>query len=328
VSVVIPTRNRPDYLNVTLAAVLNQRDVELEVVIVDDGSQCDIAAAGAEIHDPRVTIVRHASRRGVAAARNSGIAIARGQWLAFNDDDDIWAPDKLSAQLAALAGSPAARWSCAGDVHVDDDLKIFQHSEPPSAEEVADLMLVHCAIPSGGSGVLADAELVRILGGFDESLSICADYDLWIRLALAAPLASVRRPLIAYRVHDRGLSCDLDDIGAELDIIDAKYASDRASRDLAAAGGVHLWIGDRHQRMGRRVRAARSYLRSSSVIGRPRAATRAFEALVWPSAMRFRDERRARRVPRAWFAEAEEWLAPLREVQSQGRATYSAASEA
>ncbi len=318
----IPTRNRPDYLKATLAAVLNQRDVEFEVVVVDDGSDRDIAGSGADIHDRRVNVVRHGVQRGVAAARNSGIAVARHGWLAFTDDDDIWAPDKLAAQLAALDHLPEARWSCAGDVHVDDDLNVFGYSEPPAAADVVDLMLVENAIPSGGSGVVADADLVRLCGGFDESLSICADYDLWIRLALAAPLAAVSRPLIAYRVHNGGLSRNLDTIGSEHQIIEAKYAHERARRGVVVADGIHLWMGDRYQRSGRRRPAARAYLHASSVVGHPRAAARALEAFVWPSAMRLRDARRARYVPAAWLTEVEEWLTPIRELQSRSRSKY------
>jgi glycosyltransferase involved in cell wall biosynthesis len=315
VSVVIPTRNRRDLLQVTLTAVLEQQGVDLEVVVVDDGSDVPVAAVITN-SDPRVRVVRHRTSRGVAAARNTGIGAARHRWLAFTDDDDVWAPDKLTSQLDALCKQPDARWSCVGDVQVDDDLHVFQNSEPPAAGDVADLVLVTNPIPGGASGVLADAELVRSLSGFDETLSMCADYDLWIRLGLVSPLAPVNRPLVAYRVHAGGMSRQLDRVHDELRFIGAKYADERSRRKLVVEDGIHLWIADRHQRSGHRIAAARAYLRATSATGTARAVGRAVEALVWPGAYHLRDERRARSVPDVWMAETETWLAPRREQQA------------
>jgi glycosyltransferase involved in cell wall biosynthesis len=315
VSVVIPTRNRRELLEVTLAAVLDQLAVDLEVVVVDDGSDVPVAAVINNC-DARVRVVRHPTSRGVAAARNTGIDAARYPWLAFTDDDDVWAPDKLTSQLDALSERSSARWSCVGDVQVDDELHVFQNSEPPAAGDVADLVLVTNPIPGGASGVVADTELVRSLHGFDESLSMCADYDLWIRLGLAGPVASVNRPLVAYRVHAGGMSRQLDRVHEELRFIGAKYAHERARRGLTVEDGIHLWIADRHQRSGHRVAAARAYLRATSATGTARAVGRAAEALVWPGAYHLRDERRARSVPDAWMAETETWLAPRREQEA------------
>jgi len=315
VSVVIPTHNRPDLLEVTLSAVLDQCDVDFEVIVVDDGSEVPVRAHA----DRRVRIVRHATPRGVAAARNAGVAAATMPWVAFTDDDDIWAPGKLAAQLDALAAAPDARWSCVAAVQVDDDLNIFEGNRPPWAGDVANLLLRLNPIPGGASGVVADKELVLRVGGFDESLSVCADYDLWIRLALAAPLAPVDRPLVAYRIHAGGMSRSLDDVGRELGILEAKYADERARRGVVVTDAINLWIGDRHQRSGRRLRAAGAYLRSTSIIGWPRAVGRAAEALVWPGAFRLRDERRLRQVPSTWVKSTEEWLAPRRDLQPRVR---------
>jgi GT2 family glycosyltransferase len=308
VSVVIPTCDRPELLRITLAAVLSQRDVDFETIVVDDCSEVPVSVP----HDPRIRILRQSSRQGVAAARNRGIANATKPWLAFTDDDDIWAPDKLASQLDALSRYPAARWSSGGAVQVDDDLVVFEGNRPPASGDVADLLLVSNAIPGGASGVVADAELVRRLGGFDEALSMCADYDLWIRLALASPLAGVDRPLLAYRIHAGGMSRSLDHIREELAIIETKYAPERAARGVVSADAIHLWIGDRHQRSGRRLPAALEYLRSASVIGWPRAIGRAVETTVWPGAFRRRDRRRARSVPADWTAQTEKWLGAAR----------------
>jgi glycosyltransferase involved in cell wall biosynthesis len=308
-SVVIPTHNRQDLFDITLAAVLDQRGVDFEVIVVDDGSDPPVSIPA----DARVRVIRNESPLGVAATRNRGIAAATRRWVAFTDDDDIWAPDKLLAQWHRLVESDGALWSSCGAVQIDDDLAIFESNQPPLGREVGDRLLVSNPIPGGASGVVVDTELVRRVGAFDESLSVCADYDLWIRLALAAPHAPVNRPLVAYRVHDGGMSRSLENIRAELGIIEAKYAAERASRDVVVADAINLWIGDRHQRSGRRIAAARAFLRSSRTVGRPRSVGRALEAIVWPSAFRHRDERRRKAVPDAWVAEAEQWLAPIRD---------------
>src|SRR3954469_4879731 len=104
VSVVVPTRNRSRLLAATLRSVLRQRAVDLEVIVVDEGSTDDTGAVIAGLRDPRIRIVRHDVPRGVSRARNRGAEEARGDWVAFVDDDDLWAPDKLARQVqAALA---------------------------------------------------------------------------------------------------------------------------------------------------------------------------------------------------------------------------------
>ena len=96
VSVVVPTHNRSGLLAQTLHSVLWQRGVDLEVLVVDDGSADDTAEMVAGLADPRIRLLRHDHPQGVSAARNRGVAAASGRWLAFCDDDDLWAPDKLA----------------------------------------------------------------------------------------------------------------------------------------------------------------------------------------------------------------------------------------
>src|SRR5690349_19085339 len=102
-SVVIPTRNRANLLALTLRSVLRQRDVDIEVVVVDDGDGPETAALVNAFEDARVRLIRNSEPRGECGARNCGVAAAQREWVAFCDDDDLWAPDKLSAQLVAAA---------------------------------------------------------------------------------------------------------------------------------------------------------------------------------------------------------------------------------
>ena len=135
---------------------------------------------------------------------------------------------------------------------------------------------------------------MRRLAGFDEALSNSADSDMWIRLGLAAQLAPVDRPLLGYRVHGLGMSRQLDDIYREIGHVRAKHREERAARGITPGETINMWIGERHQRSGRRFAAARAYLRASTAIGGRLAAARAAEAMLWPGAFRLRDSRRAR----------------------------------
>src|SRR5918993_3753166 len=135
ISVVVPTRNRSDLLAVTLRSVLRQRDVDLEVIVVDEASTDDTARMLAAVGDPRVRSIRHQTPQGVSTARNHGAAEARGEWVAFTDDDDLWAPDKLARQLhaAQVAGRD---WAYTGSVNIADDFRIIYGSPPLPPEQV------------------------------------------------------------------------------------------------------------------------------------------------------------------------------------------------
>jgi len=314
VTVVIPTKDRWALLRGTLASVLAQRDVDLDVVVVDDGSTTSSGRDASELDDPRVRVVRHERSHGVAAARNRGLAEAAAAWVAFVDDDDLWAPDKLRAQLDALAAVPGARWSCVGEVHVDGALATIGYDTPPPSGDVAPLLLATNRVPGGGSGVLADAELVREVGGFDERLRNLADYDLWIRLALAARVATVDRPLLAYRIHGGGLSRQLVDVLDEHDHVVGKYAAARAARGVELVPEIHFWVADRLERSGRRAAALRSYVRAGWARAWPRIVM-----LPVPGVVGARDRRRARRpLPAGWDRADLAWLDDLR-VAGSGR---------
>ena len=118
VSVVIPTRNRSALLATTLRSVLRQQQVDLEVIVVDEASTDDTPAVLAAIGDTALRVIRHDAPRWLAAARNSGAAEAQGEWLAFLDDDDLWAPDKLVRQIQA-AEEANRDWVYAGSVNFE-----------------------------------------------------------------------------------------------------------------------------------------------------------------------------------------------------------------
>jgi glycosyltransferase involved in cell wall biosynthesis len=315
VTVVLPTRDRRSLLERSLGSALDQTGVELDVLVVDDGSTDDTPAWVASVDDPRVTLVTHVESRGVAAARNTGIERARTPWIAFLDDDDVWAPAKLEEQLAALQASPGARWACVGQVTLDGRLRIIASAAPPAdADHVLEPLLTLNAVPGGGSGVLADTALVRELGGFDTRLSLLADWDLWIRLAASAPAAVVDRPLLGYVRHAANMSWDVSRIGAEFAILDVKHAGLRSQLGVRPDGDLwSSWIGEAERRSGNRWRAVAADLRQAARARTPRPLLRAAVTAVSPSAwIDLHNRRTARSVDPSWRDEAEAWLAQIR----------------
>jgi glycosyltransferase involved in cell wall biosynthesis len=288
VTVVIPTQGRWSLLRRTLAGALRQRDVEFEIVVVDDGSSDETAERLVELDDRRVRPIRHDVRRHVAVARNAGVAAARGEWIAFLDDDDLWAPNKLSTQLRAAAAQKADFAWCAGLV-VDSRCSILDTWPARDPDEIMGLLLRGNWMPAGASNVVARAGLVRELGGFDEKLRHFADWDLWIRLAAAGRGAACPEALVAYVRHSRNMVLtDRRGLVRELRALAAKHraAADRygvrPDRVLPDQAGVYRWLGASQARSGRRGRAAAYYLRaglSRSPYGRRRSMRDAARAL-------------------------------------------------
>ncbi len=248
----------------SLAAALGQEDVELEVTVVDDGSTDAMPSGLPGLDDPRVRVVRHAQPGGVAAARNAGIRQAQAEWVAFLDDDDVWAPHKLRAQIDR-ADTAGAGFAYAGTVWVDDRHRLIHGHAPPGAETLAAALLRWNVLWGGGSNVLARTDVLRSLGGFDERLFQLADWDLWIRLALAAPGAAIGDVLVALLVHNRSmLVVDRRDVFGEFGYLVAKHrtASERAGVEFDRARFAR-WAASGHLRAGRRLTAARTYVRGT-----------------------------------------------------------------
>ncbi len=196
VSVIIPTHNRRDLVCEAVASALAQCDAAAEVIVVDDGSNDGTAAALRQFGD-RIRY-RCQAQRGVAAARNAGAQMALGDWLAFLDSDDLWRPDKLARQLAYHAARPALRASQTGEVWIRNGVRVnpCRHHGKPDGDIFVP-SVARCVVSP--SAVLLHRALFESLGGFDESLPVCEDYDLWLRLGVREPLGLLDLPLVVKR---------------------------------------------------------------------------------------------------------------------------------
>ena len=269
--------------------------------MVDDGSDDGTCEAVEALGDDRIRVIRHDQPGGVSRARNDGIDSARGRWVAFCDDDDLWAPDKLARQIAAA--SSHRQWVYCGAVKIDETNRIVGGTPPPNPEVLARRMPSWSLMPGGCSGVVATRAVLSQTGGFDPDLVNFADWDLWIRLVAAGPPAVDPGPLVGYRFHGEQASLDLGLNLRELEMIDGRYGQ-RVDR-----GEVHRYLAWRCVRSGRRGVGIKHF--GAAFLRHPTPVTSDVWGLV--------RERLSRRIPlitppvvapsvSRWREEAREWL--------------------
>lgn len=315
VSVVIPTRNRRALLERSLASALGQRAVRVEVVVVvdasGDGTESYLAALGGR----PVSVLRNTEPAGVSLARNAGLAAARAPWVAFLDDDDVWAPERLRTQLDELARSPHAGWACVASVVVDAALRIVGAQHPPAASSLPGSILRYNVVPGGASGVLARTELVREVGGFDPRLRILADWDLWIRLALRSPLVLVDRPLVAYVLHGANMTSMPTGFATELERIRVAYAEERARYGVELNdAGWSDWFAELERRAGKRLRPGLGVAFRAIAERRPELVLKGASMALRPGWVERRNRFRLDALDPVWRREAEEWLGAVTEA--------------
>lgn len=205
VSVVIPAYNAMTYLPDTLNSVLQQTFSDFEVLIIDDGSTDRIQAWVAQnITDPRVRLIAQANQ-GLSAARNTGIANAQGEYVAFLDADDLWKPTKLEVQVHYLDNNSAVglvyNWIAVIDAEGKPTGKVWRGDiEGDVLEEVLQRNIIDC--PS----VLVRRKCFEDVGVFDRTLRSVEDWDMWIRIAACYRFAVTREPLVYYRQHSSNMS--------------------------------------------------------------------------------------------------------------------------
>ena len=190
ISVVIPTHNRAELLKRAVRSVLGQTYRNLEIIVVDDASSDNTQVAVESFGDNRIRYIRHQTNRGGAAARNTGIQVARGDFIAFLDDDDEWVPEKTEEQLKLLRAYDMVM--CTSNLNTDD-LRKLEH-----VKEVSLDALREARFTSGGTGILmVRAGIVKELL-FDESLPRGQDWDLFIRLAQRHTIGYLNMRLVRY----------------------------------------------------------------------------------------------------------------------------------
>ncbi|WP_345977349.1 glycosyltransferase [Sulfurimonas sp. HSL3-7] len=192
ISVIIPAYNRVATLARAIDSVLQQSYSADEIIVVDDGSS-DATSEVAKMYD-EVSLLRQ-KNMGVSSARNNGVMMASNDWIAFLDSDDTWHPEKLRQQVAYHQKNKNCKVSYTDEVWIRDEKEVaipkkFQKPEKATFETC----LSYCNIAP--SSVLMQKKLFDSLGGFDESLEVCEDYDLWLRILKEEEIALVDQKLV------------------------------------------------------------------------------------------------------------------------------------
>jgi glycosyltransferase involved in cell wall biosynthesis len=235
ISVVIPTFNRAELLTGAIRSVLNQTFQDFEVLIVDDGSSDTTPDVVKSFDDNRIHYVRHTAPRGGAAARNTGIARAGGEYVAFLDDDDEWFPHKLASQMAVMRRSePEVAAIYSGYFIVERATgRVCGRMTPKAKGDLSAELLANNPI-GGTSCMLVKKDCLEKVGCFDESLPSFQDRDLWIRLSREFRFDYVEEPLLNYYVHPKKVWTNFDALLQGLEIMLAKYGTAVAFRKASS----------------------------------------------------------------------------------------------
>lgn len=204
ISVIIPTWNRKAVIERALRSIYSQSRPADEVIVIDDGSTDNTQAIIKEKFPQAHYIYQENS--GVSAARNRGILEANGEWIAFLDSDDEWLPTKLESQLGKLAEQPDHKVCHTEEIWIRNGKRVNQMDKhAKSGGWIFQKCLPLCAMSP--SSIIIHRSIFEQLGGFDEMLPACEDYDLWLRITAQYPVLFIETPQInKYGGHEDQLS--------------------------------------------------------------------------------------------------------------------------
>ena len=193
ISVIIPTYNRKKTLPRAIQSVINQSFSPFEILIIDDGSN-DGTEEWVKENFQNIKYI-YQNNRGVSSARNIGIENANGDWVAFLDSDDEWLSNKLHEQVIAIESNPKIKFFHTNEIWIRNGVRVNQMKKHKKyGGYIFEKCLDICRVSP--SSVLIQKEVFDNIGVFDESLRVCEDYDLWLRITSKYPVVFLDVPLI------------------------------------------------------------------------------------------------------------------------------------
>jgi Glycosyl transferase family 2 len=219
VSVILPVYGVEQYIAEAVRSVLAQTYGNFELLIIDDGSPDRSIEICRQFIDPRIQIIQQ-SNKGLSGARNTGICHATGDYLAFLDGDDLWAPEKLERHVVHLDNSSKVGLSFSRSAFIDKQGKDLNTYQMPLLMGITADYLLCCNPVGNGSAPVVRQEVFKAIGCknaagetfyFDESLRRAEDIECWLRIAIQTPwlIEGIPEPLTLYRVNAGGLSASL-----------------------------------------------------------------------------------------------------------------------
>jgi glycosyltransferase involved in cell wall biosynthesis len=246
VSIILPTYNRALLLQESIRSILLQTFADFEIIVVDDGSTDNTEAAVRMFADERIKYYKRFENQGATSARNIGIKQASGTYIAFQDSDDIWLPDKLAKQMEVLLRADrdvgvvyTGYWRIINNKK--NYMPVHAATSDKAAKAVSELLFLFVATPT----VLIKKECLERSGMFDERLSRLQEWELWIRLAEDYRFAYIHEPLVISRYQPESITANYQALVTSFELIFEKHRrvferdKNRLAR-LLAIFGRHL----------------------------------------------------------------------------------------
>jgi glycosyltransferase involved in cell wall biosynthesis len=208
ISVIIPAYNSEKTIGQTIQSVLNQTFTDLELIVINDGSQDSTLEIITQIKDPRIKVFSY-SNAGGNISRNRGLQRAVGEFVSFLDADDLWTPDKLQSQLKALQENVTTKVAYSWTDYINTNGEFILSGKRVNVNgNVYENLLLNNFLENGSNPLICRKSLIT-LDGFDESLSAAQDWDMWLRLASKFDFICVPSVQILYRISANSVSCNL-----------------------------------------------------------------------------------------------------------------------
>jgi GT2 family glycosyltransferase len=200
VSVILPAYNHAHFLPFAIESVLNQTFPDFEMIIIDDGSNDNTREVVQKFKDPRIQYF-YQSNKGLSGARNTGLGLAKGEYIAFLDADDLFLPGKLGLQVSWLEANPDYGFVSGGWNVVNENGEILLVQRPWMGTPRLELLDWLFACPVITNSVLVRQHWVEKVSGFDPQLRRVEDWDFWLRLAYAGcKMGWVNEIVCSYRM--------------------------------------------------------------------------------------------------------------------------------
>ena len=247
VSVIIPTYNRAHLIGRAIQSVLNQTYRDFEIIVVDDGSTDNTEEVIKSFSDERIRYIKHKENKGAAAARNTGIKTARGKFIAFQDSDDEWLPEKLEKQMKVFETAPpevgivyTGFWRFENNKKIYIPFSWVKQKEGNIHEELLKGNFI------GTPAALVRKECFEKAGMFDEKLPGLEDWELFIRLSKYYNFKCVDEPLLVSYYTSNSISANNEAYIKTLKLILSKHFNDFAKNKKLLSGhyfslGVNLY---------------------------------------------------------------------------------------
>ena len=227
-SIIIPTYNHATFLQEALQSVVNQTFASWEAIVINNFSEDNTVEVVEGFQDPRIHLVNFRNNGIIGASRNRGIDLARGNWIAFLDSDDVWHPEKLSKCFATIDSDTDLIGHSLIFVRDGETMKI--HRSGPTGNLVYNKLLLGGRSYLTPSSVIVRKECLDLAGGFSEDPAFVTaeDYDLWLKLARnRITFKIIDAPLTDYRFHaDNASSSILRQMNATLAVVESHFVKD------------------------------------------------------------------------------------------------------